>query len=75
MDDLYPVTIVRARYGGAYEPGLWPAWPLYEDQLPTAWSGEDLECRDLWADYSKPVGAGDTPQAAYEDLLDKVGSA
>ena len=46
--DLYPVTIVLARYGGAYEPGSGLAFPLYEDRLPSGWAGEDLDCGEFW---------------------------
>ena len=72
MNDPYPVTIVRSRYGGTYEPGRWLAWPLYEDQLPIGWAGGDAECHRFWSEYRRPVGSGDTPQDAYDDLLVKI---
>jgi hypothetical protein len=72
VSDIYPVTIVRARYRGGYEPGEWLAWPLYEDNLPPDWAGDDLPCRAFWETYSGIVGSGTTPQAAYDDLVSKA---
>ena len=33
LPDIWPVTIVRARYGGSYEPGEWLAFPLEPYEL------------------------------------------
>ena len=63
-----PVTIVRARYGGIYEPGLWVAFPLQPDRLPDDWDGGDSQCFSFWQEH-QDYGGGDTPTAAYEDLL------
>jgi hypothetical protein len=71
-DEVFPVTIVRARYGGIYEPGRWLAFPRDPDQLPVEWQDEGLPCRDFWLAWSEPVGGGDTPNDAYSDLVCKV---
>lgn len=71
-DGLYPVTIVRSRYGGAYEPGAWLAWPRDANRLPLDWDGDDIPCRRFWESEGGVVGAGNSPQAAYEDLLSKA---
>jgi hypothetical protein len=71
--DLYPVTIVRARYGGTYEPGKWIAFPLYADNLPDGYADDDVTCATFWSEYQhRPAGGGDTPDAAYADLLRQV---
>lgn len=67
--DLYPVTIVKARYGGGYEPGPWLAWPHNPDGLPQDWAGDDIPCRRFWDGYRGLVGSGGTPQEAYDDLV------
>ena len=70
--DPYPVTVVRARYSGAYEPGEWRAFPLSADDLPAGWAGGDPACVGFWQSYDGVVGAGSTPQAAYDDLVERL---
>jgi hypothetical protein len=67
-----PVTIVAARYGGIYEPGRWLAFPLWPEELPDGWSGGDAECYAFWQEH-RDYGGGDTPTAAYRDLLRRSG--
>lgn len=69
--DVYPVTIVRARYGGIYEPGEWLAFPRDPEKLPEGWQDEDVPCREFWELWTEPVGSGATPTDAYTDLLAK----
>jgi hypothetical protein len=64
-----PVTIVRARYGGIYEPGFWLAFPLPPNQLPEDWDAGDSECYQFWQEHRDDYGGGDTPSDAYLDLL------
>ncbi len=66
------MTIVNARYGGSYEPGVWLAFPIHADQLPQGWDGDDLECMEFWSQHADPIGAGASPQAAYDDLLHTI---
>jgi hypothetical protein len=68
-DEPSSVTIVRSRYGGAYEQGKWIAFPLQPSQLPDDWTADDVTCARFFHDSQGEVGGGDSPQAAYEDLL------
>lgn len=72
---IYPVSIVRARYGGAYEPAPWLAFNKFENQLPFGWNGDDTTCACFWDANHEPVGAGNTPDEAYHDLIEKLGAA
>ena len=72
---MYPVTIVKARYGGSYEPGAWLAFHEDSEALPPGWDGDDTTCSTFWRlaeNLKLPIGAGSSPQAAYEDLVTKV---
>ena len=70
------VTIVRSRYSGIYEPGVWLAFAQPPDLLPPEWNGSDTECCGYFALESncRYLGGGDTPQNAYDDLLSKLGT-
>ena len=71
----YPVTIIRARYGGVYEPGEWIAFPLLPENLPIGYHADDVTCMTFWDDYRRnrqPVGGGETPDAALEDLRRRI---
>ena len=63
------VTIVRSRYGGAYEPGKWIAFPMEADALPAEWAADDVTCMRLFEERKGDFGGGASPQEAYEDLL------
>lgn len=76
---IWPVTLVPARYGGAYEGGLqnarWLAFPVAPHTLLEEswkdWEGDDLACMAWWdAAAGYPIGRGVSPQAAYDNLLD-----
>ena len=62
------VTIVSARYGGIYEPGLWLAFPSNPDQLPAEWDVDDLTAARYYEEHSHEVGAGSTPDEALANL-------
>lgn len=71
--DIYPVTIVRARYGGSYEPGRWLAFPLHACCMPDDWDATDVVCAEFWDSYDEPVGASDrSPDQALADLARKL---
>jgi len=65
----YPVTTVWSRYGGAYEPGKWVAFPMYPDQLPPDWHADDVVCAEFFRERRQDIGGGDSPQEAYDDLV------
>ena len=67
-DDSYPVTIVRARYGGVYEPGLWLAFNAHPAALPPEWDADDLTASEYYEAHAQEVGGGDAPNEAYESL-------
>lgn len=73
-EDLWPVTIVPSRYGGVYEPGAWLAFSNQPHELPDLWDAGDVLCAGFWADRHRQqeTGGGDSPQAAYTDLVEKL---
>jgi hypothetical protein len=73
-EDMWPVTIVTARYGGIYEPGRWLAFAHHPQSLPDDWDAGDVACAAFWSDPRRraEVGGGDNPQDAYDDLLLKM---
>lgn len=70
--DLYPVTIVADRYRGSYSRGKYLAFQLDPEHIPEAVGAGDTEEDMFWNFDNKngeiPVGRGDTPTAALEDL-------
>jgi len=70
--DVYPVTIVTTRYGGAYEKGAWAAFPLVAEDLPEDWNADDFECQAFWQSYTGCVGIGATPAEAHARLYEAV---
>jgi hypothetical protein len=82
MTDLYPVTIVKDRYGGSYSRGKWLAYNLDEDIVakldPLPHGDDDVSMNNFWGDYYEinPVfliGIGNTPDEALRDLKIKNG--
>jgi hypothetical protein len=67
-DYLYPVVIIKARYGGIYEGAQWLAFNDEPEHL-TAVLGDDGECGAFFeGGYHGPIGRGATPQEAYDSL-------
>lgn len=71
---IYPIIIVKDRYQGCYSGGKWVAWNL--ESTPKCSQGNDIDCRFFWnrykgdpKKYPRPVGRGNSPQEAYQDLL------
>ena len=46
---IYPVTIIRSRYGGVYEGGRWVAFLCSHEEVPEGAIGDDVECAEFWA--------------------------
>jgi hypothetical protein len=68
----FDVAILGTRYGGVYEGGNWIAWVGDLDWLDDYQAG-DLACQAFFEDYSDaPIGRGETPQAALDDLRRRV---
>lgn len=68
MSELYPVTIVKTRYGGVYEGGTWAAFDREPDELPPGWDGDDMTCSAWWGANGERFGVGPTPEAALAEL-------
>lgn len=72
----YPVTIVSARYGGVYEGAKWLAFPVDERSLPPEYDSDDVTCCVWWGENrDEPIGRGDSPQSAFNDLQQRLGLA
>jgi hypothetical protein len=76
---VHPATIVQARYNGSYERALWLCFPMHPGRLidPAwrGWDGDEIECASFWrsAEIQKRlIGRGDSPTAAYDDLIDQA---
>lgn len=67
-EPIYPVTIVKTRYGGVYEDGAWAAFPLDPWQVPTEPFADDVVCHAWWKQFASVVGIGDAPGPALADL-------
>jgi len=68
-DTIMPVTITPDRYGGTYSGGAWLAFPLDPYAVPDGPFGGDLVANGWWGDLGEvPVGRGETPDRAYDDL-------
>jgi hypothetical protein len=63
-----PRTIVKSRYGGAYEGGLWIALPCYPDTIPSAVNDDDNDCQWWFENPTLAVGVGANPTEALDRL-------
>lgn len=70
--ELERVTIVRARYGGLYEPGAWVAFAGWPADLSPDWNADDATCAGFFAMRADEICGGDSAQEAYEDLLRRL---
>jgi hypothetical protein len=69
--ELFPVTIVMARYRGTYEGARWLAFPIGADDLADSdYAAEDIECMLFFEECEErklPIGRGETPDNAMAD--------
>ncbi|MGE5289718.1 MAG: hypothetical protein ACM3ML_21505 [Micromonosporaceae bacterium] len=70
---------MQARYNGSYEGAPWLCFPLHvqwlTDQHLRDWDGDEIECERFWRrarDQEWLIGRGDSPTAAYDDLIDQA---
>ena len=71
--DIYPLTIIPARYGGVYEDGEWLALPFEFTDIPEDIIGDDMACSDWFSTNSDvPIGRGDSPKTAVDDLFARL---
>lgn len=76
---IYPATIVQARYAGAYEGAPWLCFPLHPrwllEPVWREWDGDEIACEAFWRRVRERfglIGRGDSPTAAYDDLIDQA---
>lgn len=73
-----PATIVQARYGGIYEGAPWLCFAMDAEHLTTEWrdwDGDELQCQEFFRkaqEWDSLIGRGDSPTAAYDDLVDRA---
>lgn len=75
MKEIYPLTIVRDRYTGAYSGGEFIAWPMEYFQIPEDPQADDTACMLFWIwaeGNSIPYGRGKTPEEALRDLQERL---
>ena len=73
--NIYPVTIVMDRYTGTYSGGLWLALQCNADEIPDEIGGDDGDENNFWRahdDMKLPIGKGNTPNEALDDLKQKA---
>jgi hypothetical protein len=71
---IYPVTIVMDRYTGTYSSALWLAIQIDPDDMPPEIGGGDSDEEMFWREHDDlkfPIGKGNTPNDALEDLKKK----
>lgn len=72
-NDIYPLTIIRDRYGGIYSGGEYTAWNEDFYSLPEEIDGDDVTAaRFFYKCDSYCYGTGKTPDEALEDLIRKI---
>lgn len=68
FDVIYPVTIIRVRYGGVYERCEWAAFYCYPYDFPYEAMADDCTCMDWWGEHGNGVGKGSSPSDAVKNL-------
>lgn len=76
VENIYPVTVIKARYGG-YEGGDWLAFNCDPDMVPSAVWGSDMECFDFFNDHERSnpkknplkIGRGYSADEALKKLV------
>lgn len=71
-EDIYPLTIIKDRYSGAYSHGIYTAWNLDFEEIPTEINDEDVICHSFWLNNKIPVGKGNTPIEAMHNLIELI---
>jgi hypothetical protein len=66
--EIYPLTITKDRYTGAYSEGEFLAWNLDADEVPDDIYSDDCGCYNFWKKNEIPVGKGQTIREAILDL-------
>ena len=65
---MYPITIVKDRYGGTYSGGAFLAFNLPCEEIPLEIDADDVTCYKFWKDTKIEVGKGATPDEGLNNL-------
>lgn len=68
-EDIYPVTIVMDRYNGCASGGRYLAFNLDSWDIPDEIEECDAIADEYWRTTTEPIGRGNTPEEALQDLL------
>lgn len=68
MNDIYPLTVVKDRYGGAYSGGKYTAWNMDSHEIPIDIDSDDNMCEAFWVYNTIIVGKGNTMDEAVDNL-------
>lgn len=75
LEYMYPCTIIKDRYTGAYSGGEWTCWPIDRWNVPDEIEEDDITCGDFWREFdTSQIGIGASPQQAINDLRIKLGA-
>lgn len=76
IDELYPLCVLKDRYGGVYSGGKWTAWISGIDWVPEGIFGDDVECAICWDNLRNErkagkilFGVGNSVDEALRELL------
>lgn len=72
--EIYPLTIVRDRYGGTYSGGEWLAFNKDPYEISDEPFADDVTCMMFW-DEKRMIGVGETREFAITDLKRKLQKA
>lgn len=74
--DIWPVTIVKDRYSGAYSDGIYLAHFTEPDDVPLEPNSDDVDAMNFWYEFDNfnkndySIGKGETPDIALENLFE-----
>lgn len=74
--DEYGTIITTSRYQGAYEGGVWLAFPRDHYEPDGDWESDDTSCFTWWDTHpwAPLIGRGETPDEALADMKRRAGS-
>ena len=67
MKGIWPIVVVEDRYNGTYSGATWTAFNSWD--VPAGALGDDLSCNEFFREPNQPIGKGDTPTEAAENLV------
>ncbi len=76
IEYIYPLTIIKDRYEGAYSGGEFTAWNHKHIYIPTGIDMSDNECACAWGKIKNDdrylFGIGETPHRSVCNLIEKI---